>query len=351
MRPIPSLQNNFEYTDLTEPMILIPNVWGLTQQLGIFGVDRTTQESVTLEEITKSFGLMEDIHRGARHQVGRDYDRQMRTFAVPHFTYDDYITPRDIQGKRAYGKQELETLDQVRMRKLERLRGTHAATMEFARMHTLVTGKPYTPNNTVGGATGYDWYQEFGKTRFEVNFELDTPTTNILEKSELVYAHMQDEAYTGGVVGDVIAICSQEFFGKLISHPTVVEAYKYYANQPQILRERLRARGFDARYREFYFGNVLYIEYRGGFQGRPGGDKRRYVPAGEAVFIPGSGTEDLFKTFFAPASKFEHVNTPGEESYAFEYVDPKGEFLEINSETNFIDVLMYPQLVVKGKAA
>ncbi|WP_217468834.1 major capsid protein, partial [Staphylococcus aureus] len=65
----------------------------------------------------------------------------------------------------------------------------------------------------------------------------------------------------------------------------------------------------------------------------------------------GSGTEDLFKTFFAPASKFEHVNTPGEESYAFEYVDPKGEFLEINSETNFINVLMYPQLVVKGKAA
>lgn len=342
MSLIRSYTNGFEITDLTQNLLIIPNVWGLAQQLGIFSSESTSQETITLEEITKNFGIMTDIHRGARHQVGKDYNRRLLSFAIPHFTYDDAITPRDIQGKRAYGAEAIETLDAVRARKLERMRATHAATIETARMYTITTGQAYAPNGTVA----YDWYNEFGKTRTVVSFALATTTTDILAKIEQVTAAMQDNALTGTTPGEIYAICSPEFFAALVAHPMIVRAFTYYQTSPQLLRDRLTAKGFgDARYREFVFGNITFIEYRG-----TDINGRRYVPAGDAYFLP-RDTGDSFVTYFAPAGKFDLVNTLGQESYAFEWADPKGEEIVMESETNFLSVLRRPQLIIRGTVA
>lgn len=341
MALIRSYQNGFEITDLTQNLMIIPNVWGLAQQLGIFTSESTSQETITLEEITKSFGLMEDIHRGARHQVSKDYSRQLRSFAIPHFTLDDAITPRDIQGKRAYGQEGIETLDAVRARKLERIRASHAATIESARMYTITTGRAYAPNGTVS----YDWYSEFGKTRTVVSFALATATTDVMQKMELVFASMQDNALTGEIQGEIYAITSPEFFAALIAHPTIKAQYQYFLQTPNILNTRLRAAGFDARYRSFSIAGVTFIEYRGkDVNGNP------YVPAGDAYFLP-SNSGDSFTTYFAPAGKFDMVNTLGQESYAFEYADPKGEEIIMETETNFLSVLRRPQLIIRGTLA
>ncbi|MNF36761.1 hypothetical protein D3C85_607410 [compost metagenome] len=345
MSVIRSYVNGFELTDLTENLMIIPNVWGLSQQLGIFSTEGVVNETVTVEVITKSYGLLEDRVRGQRAMLNGNDGRTLKSFAVPHFNGDDYITPRDLVGKRAYGTQGPETLDLVRARKLERIRATHAATLEGARMHTIVNGTAYAPQGTVS----YDWYSEFGVTRKEVDFVLDVGTTDLIAKIEEVIAHIQDNAFTGSIQGDIFALCSPEFFSALIAHPTMKEAYKYYASAPQILRDRLQASGFDARYREFYFGGVLFIEYRGGFAGVTGAPVTRYIPAGDAYFMPRSTGEE-FKTYFGPAEKFDLVGTIGQEAYAFEYADPKGEKITIETETNFLNVLRRPQLIVRGYA-
>ncbi len=347
MAIIRSYVNGFELSDLTENLMLVPNVWGLSQQLGIFTSDSVTQQTVTLEVLRGSYGLLEDRIRGQRAMLNSDDGRTLHSFAIPHFPGDDYITPRDLVGKTAYGSNGApERLDLVRARKLERIRQSHAATLETARMHTLITGNAYAPNGTVT----YDWYAEFGVTRKTVSFALGTATTDIIAKIEEVIAYIQDNAFTGSVVGDIFALCSPEFFAALVAHPSMKEAYKYYASQPQILRDRLTARGLDARYREFYFGGVLFIEYRGGFAGRMGEPVTRYIPAGEAVFLPRS-TGDEFVTYFAPAEKFDIVGTLGQEAYAFEYRDPKGEAITIETETNFLNVLRRPQLIVRATIA
>lgn len=345
MSIIRSYVNGFELTDLTENLMLVPNVWGLSQQLGIFTPEGVVNETVTVEVINKSYGLLEDRVRGERAMLNGNYNRQLKSFAVPHFPGDDYITPRDLVGKRAYGSQEAETLAAVRARKLERIRASHAATLETGRMHTIVNGTSYAPNGTVA----YDWYSEFGVTRKVVDFELDVATTDLIAKIEEVVAHIQDNAFTGSIVGDIFALCSPEFFSALIAHPTMKEAYKYYASQPQILRERLVARGLDARYREFYFGGVLFIEYRGGFAGNMNQPVTRYIPAGDVYFMPRSNGDE-FVTYFGPAEKFDLVGTVGQEAYAFEYADPKGEKITIETETNFLNVLRRPQLIVRGFA-
>ena len=339
-----SYVSGFEVTDRTEDLLLVPNVWGLTQQLGIFQVEGLNTDVASVEVVSKSYGLLEDRVRGQRAMVNKDYTRQIKTFAVPHFNGDDAIYPKDIAGKRAYGSDNAETVDAVRARKLERIRMSHAATLEAARMNAIVNGTAYAPNGTVS----YNWYTEFGATRKEVDFVLDVGTTNILGKIDEVVAHIQDNAFTGTVVGEIYALCSPEFFTALISHPAVIEAFKYYTASQQVLRERLAARGLDARYREFSYGGVLFVEYRGGFAGTMG-SITRYIPSNDAYFMPMTGGDD-FVTYFAPAQKFDLLNTVGQEAYVFEYADPKGEQIILETEMNVLSVLRRPSLVVRGFA-
>lgn len=334
--------NNYEYTDLSQNLLIIPNIWSLATQLGIFSQDSTNQETITIEEIQTGFGLVGDVHRGQRHQVSIDPNRRMLAFAIPHFTLDDAITPRDIQGKRAYGVDELETLAAVRARKLETIRQSWAATMEKAHWHTITTGTAYAPNGTVV----YDWYTVFGQTRTVVSFDLATSTTDIIAKTEEVFVAIQDNAQDGGIYGDIFAVASPEFFAALIGHPTMKAFYLYQQNQqPQILKDRLKAAGYDARYREFTVGNITYLEYRGQ---DPNGV--RHIPAGDCYFMPADMGYNAV-TYFGPADRFDFVNTQGQEMYAFEYADDRGQMIEIQTESNFIDVLRRPQLIVRGTMA
>lgn len=331
--------NNYEYTDLSAPLMIVPNDWFLGEQLGIFTKDTTNQETISVETIQTGYGLIKDVHRGARHTVVSDPTRKMQAFSIPHFTLDASITPRDIQGKRAFGVDELETLAAVRARKLEVIRKSWAATHETALWSTIVTGNAYAPNGNVT----YNWYTEFGATRTTVDFQLNTATTDIIQKTELVFAAMQDNAHDGSVRGEIWAIASPEFFAKLISHPSVKALWLAYQQSPQILRDRLKARGYDARYREFTIGDITYIEYRG-----VSPEGVRYIPSGECYFLPTDLGNDNFVQYFGPADHFDFVNTQGQELYAFEYGDNRGQMIEIQTESNFLNVLRRPQLVIKG---
>lgn len=332
---IRSYANGFEVADYTQELMIIPNQWGLINSLGIFGAgEGISTTTVTIEQIDESLGLMTDTVRGQRNQVSKDATRKIHTFAVPHFTLDDYISPKDIQDKRAFGSEGAESLAAVRLRKLERIRRSHAATMEFARAKALTTGDVYAPNGTVS----INAYTDFGITRKEVDFDMDTSTTDVVAKGEEVIAHIQDNALSGEISYEIIALCSPTFFARVISHASTKNAYQYYSSTQEVLRNRV-ANGAGPR--EFSHGGIRYIEYRGNFGGT------QMIPAGDAYFLP-VGTMDTFETYFAPADKLDLVNTIGQEAYVFEYRDPKGNKIEIESEANFLNLVRRPQVVVRG---
>ena len=56
---------------------------------------------------------------------------------------------------------------------------------------------------------------------------------------------------------------------------------------------------------------------------------------------------DCFKTYFSPANRFGLVNTLGEQVYMFESQDAKGTKIEIESESNFVNALLRPAMVVE----
>jgi len=160
-----SFTNGFQLTDLTQDLLLIPNTWGLINELGIFSPESISQNTVTIESTTGTLGLITDRVRGDRNNVSRDENRVLRAMPLGHFPLDDSIKPEDIQGVRAYGTSEAaETEAAVIARKLERIRRNHAVTLEFARAQAITQGTVYAPNGTISG----NFYTEFGVTRKEI---------------------------------------------------------------------------------------------------------------------------------------------------------------------------------------
>lgn len=331
---IRSFDRPFEMVDYTEELLLVPNTWGLINSLGIFSEQGVTQHSINVEISSGTISVIPDQVRGARNTVNRDDTRSIRALSIPHFPLDDYISPEDIQGKRAYGNpDQAETEAAVIARKLKRIRQNHAITLEAARAFALTNGAIYAPNGTVAG----NFYTEFGVSRKTVDFVLGTATTDVAAKCEEVIAHIQDNILTGGVVEDVVVLCSPEFFAKLIAQAGVKEAYKYYTSTQEPLRNRLGGKGL---YRQFEHAGLRFIEYRGSYNGA------RLITAGNAYAVP-RGVEDMFETYYSPANKFSHVNTIGEAAYVFSYRDPSDEKITLQSEHNALHLIRRPAGVVE----
>lgn len=332
MSNVRSFTNPFEIVDRTSDINLVPNTWGLVNELGIFSTESVAQQTITFESTSGTIATIPDQIRGARNNVNKDDNRLIKAFTLTHHPLDDYVTPQDVAGKRAYGSDNVETKDAVLARKLARMRMNHAITLEAARCYTLTTGSQYSPNGTVSA----NFYTDFGVTRKEIDFVLGTAGTEVNEKAEEGISHIQTNILSGEVANEIIVLCSPEFFAKLIKQAGVKEAYKYYASTQEPLRNRLGT----GIYRSFIHGSVRYLEYSGAYNGS------RLIPAGDAYMLP-MGTIDTFKTFFGPANKFDLVNTLGEQMYAWQFSDPKGEKIEIQTESNFLNLIARPQCVVR----
>lgn len=332
-----AFDNAFNLVDYTQEINIIPNTWGTINNLGIFEVEPVAEQTVTFQEVVKDFGIIVDRVRGDRSNQNKDYVRKLHSFSVPHFPLDDQILPKDIQGKSAYTNlNEADQLAAVRMRKMERIRNSHAATLEKARAQLLTAGTVYAPNGTVS----QNWFTEFGVTQTTVDFVFGTTTTEITAKIEAVIAAIQDNAGMVTMTG-VVALCSPVFFAKLIAHPKVSTAYQYYNSTQEPLRQRLAPNGsVTAMHREFFHMGVRFIEMRDSYAGTA------LIPSGDAVFVP-TGT-DLFRTYFAPAERFGLVNTLGEQVYYFEQAATNGTGITIETESNFVNACMKPGLIVRG---
>ena len=326
--------SNFEVADYTGEILMIPNQWGILNQSGLFMDEGIETYSVQFEQTTKDGALIVDKVRGERASANKDATSKIFSWAVPHYNLDDYISPTDVRGKRAYGSADQEeTLAAVRARKLARIAQNHAWTLEYARFQLLTAGTVYAPSGTVS----LSYFTELNVVRKEVDWDLDTPATDVVAKAEEVIAHIQDNA-NGENVQSVIGYCSSGFFSKLISHANVKAAYTYYTSTQEPLRNRLG--GNTTMYRTFDYAGIRFIEVRGNYAGNV------FVPANDAVFVP-VGTE-IFKTFLAPANKFDLLGTTGERMYAFEYPSERGDKIIIESESNFLNAVTKPAMLVRG---
>lgn len=332
-----SFVNNNQLTDYTDEILLVPNTWGLINNMGIFTTEGVTQHTITFDRTEEGISLLVDKRRGERSVYGSDETNKTYTAYVPHFPFDDRITVEDVQGVRRNGTADMEeTVANVRAKKLRQMRKNHAITMEKGRMEAI-RGLAYNPNGT-GDVT--NWYSEFGLTQKVVNSALTTAATNVIDKNEEAIAHIQDNIQDGSVITDIVVLCSPQYFSNLVKQAGVQEAYKQYLNANQGGSQVLRDRLGTGLYRTFNHGGLTYVEYRGSYGGTP------LIPAGEAYALP-MGEAELFMTYVSPAHKLSLANTIGEEVYAFEFPTGNDTGWELESESNMIHVPRKPEIVVK----
>jgi hypothetical protein len=328
-----SFANPFDMVDLTESLNIIPNTWGLIGELGIFANEGVTQHTINLEVAEGTLSLIGDKVRGDRNTQSNQDNRTIQAFSIPHFPMDDFLSPEDLVGKRAYGRDAQDTESEAIARKLLRIRKNHAATIEAARAYALTNGAVYSPNGTVVG----NYYTSFGVTQKSIDFVLGTPTTDIVAKTEEGIAHSMDNSLGGDTATGMVGLASPEFFAKLIAQATVVSAYRSFQ---AVTDSTKRWGGETSMNRKFHYAGVDWIEYRGAYNGT------RLIPAGEAYMVP-MGTSETFKSYYSPANKLSLVGTVGMESYAFQYRDPKDEGILLQSEHNAIHLVRRPQTVIK----
>jgi hypothetical protein len=330
----PNLLNNpaFNAASLTAAINILPNRYGRINELNLMPGKGVTTRTVMVEEYNGVLTLLPTQPLGTPGTVGKAGKRKVRTFTVPHIPHDDVILPQEVDGVREFGTEnQMKALSAVINDKLQAMRNKHAITLEHLRMGAL---KGIILD--ADASTLYNLYTEFGITAKTVDFVLGTASTEVREKCYEVVRHIEDNL-KGEYSNGVHALVSQEFFDKLVKHAKVKEAFANYQEAAQRL-------GGDMR-KGFTFGGITFEEYRG-IATDPDGTSRRFIASGEGHSYP-TGTQDTFRTTFAPADFFEAVNTIGLELYA--KLEPRkfGRGADLHSQSNPLPMCMRPAVLVK----
>lgn len=326
--------NAFSLTALTEAINHIPTRYGRVGELGLFREKPVRFRSVTVEEQNGTLCLLPTQIPGGPAYVNQNGKRTLRSFQIPHIPLEDLILPDEIQGIRAFGKEdEVTSISRVVADHLQTMKNKHSITLEYMRMSALKG------NVTAGdGTLLYNLYTEFGITPKTVNFQLNVAGTNVLKKCLEVVRHIEDNLQ-GEYCTGVRALVSSEFFDALTSHASVKEAYERWQDGAA-LRTDMRT-GFP-------FGGILFEEYRGHATDANGQDQR-FIEEGAGHVFP-TGTTETFVNYFAPADFNETVNTLGQPLYAKTENCRFDRGVELHVQSNPLPLCLRPAVLITLKA-
>lgn len=297
---------------------------GWFQERGI----RTTHADIEFKD--GQIILVPEKERGADGTRMDDRERNVFTFKAVHLPIEDAIYADDVQNIRAFGSEnELEELDTLVAEKHEDHRSSLDATIEHLRMGAIV-GK-------IVGATGNVIVNLF--THFNIAIKYDTVdfTKPDTLRTQLLDIKRESEKNQKGIKAKRYrALCSTAFFNQLLENTSFKEAYDRYQNG-MVLRDDVRGGVMwnDVIWEELnpIFGDKTYFAEREGV---------------EAVLVP-EDKPGLFITRFSPANYNETVNTMGLPYYSKSEVKRMGKGIDIESQSNVINVCTSPLAVRRIK--
>lgn len=332
----PFATDAFNMVSLTNSINILPNNYGRLRELNLMPGKGVRTRTIIIEEKNGILNLLPTRPVGAPGTPQQRSKRNVRSFVVPHIPADDWIDPTEYQGVRAFGSENaMATLAQIMNDHLATLRGKHAITLEFLRWGAL-KGEILDAD----GSTIYNLFTEFGITKKTIYFDLANADTEVQTKCFTVSRHIEDNL-KGEVMSYVHCFCSSSFFDKLITHPSVQEAYANYNAAAVIM-------GGDVRKR-FVHNGITFEEHRGQATDM-NGNTRLFIPDGKAIAFP-VGTQETFQTFFAPADFIETANTLGLDLYAKQEVSKFGRGVDIHTQSNPLPLCMRPAVLVELDSA
>ncbi len=292
--------------------------------LGLFEEQGIPDTTAVLEEQDGVLSLVSVAPRNGVGQPVMDGGRTARAFKIPHLPERATIMADEVQGVRAFGSESgASSVEIKRNERLAIMRANLEYTLESHRLAAIQGNFIDANGASVSLAT------TFGVVAATpVSFALGTDTTKILGKCADVLGGIED-GLGGSPFTGVTVLCGKTFWSSLIDHPKVKDAVVGW-QAAQTLRN-------DARLALTY-GGLNFVRYRG--------TSAVKVADGEAWAVP-TGVAGLAITRFAPANYIETVNTIGLPFYAKAAADPMGKGVEIEAQSNPLNLITRPAAIVK----
>lgn len=322
--------SSFNMIAMTGAIMNLPRKPGAISARGMFEEEGITTTSVMLEEQDGVLSLLSNKRRGAPGNRLRHPKRRVRTVGTCHLPVEDEVLAESLQNAREFGTGDQKmAVSRVVAQRMQAMVDAIEVTLEYHRAGAL--------NGIVLDADGstelLNLFDTFGVVEQTVDFVLDDTSTNVRQKC--VATKRLIEAACGRTAGGAVkveALCSAAFFDALVDHEQVRDAYHRW-NDSAMLRNDPRE-GFD-------YGGIRFSEYEAVV------GSRRFIPANSARFFP-VNVPGIYKTFYAPASTIDAVNTLGLRVYASQEVRRFRTGIDIKAESNPLNVCLRPKALVKG---
>lgn len=334
--------DTFKTTEFTEQINEVENQYGYLNAQNYFNVKSTNQKAIVFDVNKHEITLLPQVPRGD-HSSTQGKEREVETFALKlaYFNHKDRLTNEDIQSWRAPGTSDQETLARATAEKVQDMRLAYDQTAEYMKLQAF-KGVFKTPD----GAVVADMFTEFGIPQHSIAFALGTGTTDVDAKIAELKRYIGKNVKTGGAIGGVEVLVDPTFFDKLVSHPTMKQAYQYYVNSgKQRVRDDLSNYLQWGIMDEFEHRGVRFISYDSTFN-LPNGSSEAGVAANEGHAYA-LGVRDLFRGYAGPSNKLSEANQPGQEMFLRTYVDQYDEFVEFQLEAAPLFFCTKPASLVK----
>lgn len=328
----------FTLISLTGRINDLPYRPGQISASGLFHSDGIDTTIVALEKRQNDIGLVGLTPRGGPGETIGIKDDALLYFPVPHFQRDDAMMADEVQGRRAFGTNELDTILNRLDRKVQRHLGDFDTTLEHQRVGAI---KGYVTDKF--GNIYLNLFQTFGIAPPEpivFPFSVAAARTSaiygdIAKAARALRIRMEDSidiTYTG-----VDAWCGASFFQALIDLP---EVRGTYLNQTAAAELR-GARNIDAA-DTLDYGSIVWHRYRTGRKATAANGNSPFIGDTEARLVI-RATQPIFETRFAPADYNETVNTIGLPRYMRMRPRRDDKGMEIEVQMNSISYCTRPE--------
>ena len=320
----------FSLASLTAAINEQPHAPGRISSLGLFEEEGITSTVVQIEKDGDNLALVASGNRGAPGQIVAGSKRQLIPFSTIHLPQQASIMADEIQSLRAFGSEsELEAIQNTVNKRLAKMRRQLDATIEYHRIGAI-KGQILDAD---GKSVLLDLYSAFGLKQQVINFELDKPTTHLRSKCLQVQEAVED-ALGAATFSGVRVYCGKTFWAMLLQ----LESFEAtYLNSE--LAAALRGEPREA----IEFGGLVFERYRGKV------GSIAFIPDEEAHAVP-EGVPELLITRFAPGNYMDTVNTNGLPYYSSQELMKHNKGVELEGQSNPINLCTRPQAVIKLKA-
>lgn len=324
-------ENILKLTTLVEAIKILPNSYGKINTSGIFKERPVNTRTIIIEMKDGVLNLLPTKPVGAPGSELNRGLRNARPLIVPHIPAHDVILPQELEGIRAFGKEDqVAALSDIVAEHLQNAKDKFFITKEYHRIRAIQGSVLDADGSTVL----FNWFNEFMMKQMSFEFDFTgtaDPLATILNLKRYFESHLKGETMTG-----VHVYCDKDFFNALTTFSVTKTAFDRYQDSA-LFRTDVRNR--------FEYGGVVFEEYEGTADDRDG-VAHKFIASKEAYAYP-LGTTQTFRTYFAPANRFSTINKPGQELSVWRKMRDDESGIDFWFESNPIHVVLRPELTVK----